>query len=100
MLSILQKLWRGELPLQEAFWRYFITYDLIFNLAATFITFVFIIYKAPIILAAVTHFLPLPYTILAATGTWRSADRAAQKNSLAHIAKLVIVMWVVFWLVF
>lgn len=94
----LKQLWLGQLPLHEAFWRWLITYDLILNLVATMAALTLVLAEAPIILAAVVHFLPLPYSLLAATGTWRSADRFEGNPFHATAAKATIVIWIVFLL--
>ena len=94
----LKQLWLGQLPLHEAFWRWLITYDLILNLVATMVALTLVLAEAPIILAAVVHFLPLPYSLLAATGTWRSADRFEGNPFHAKAAKAIVVIWVVFLL--
>lgn len=95
-----RQLWRGELPLREAFWRYAITYDLILNLAATLGALILVLAETPIVFAAVVHFLPLPYSFFAAMGTWRSADRYTGNPVHAAVAKLALVVWIGFWLVF
>ncbi len=96
----LKQLWDGQLPLAEAFWRYAITYDLILNIAATIAALALVLAGAPIVLAAIAHFLPLPYSLFAATGAWRSADRYQGNPLHATLAKLALVAWIVFWLVF
>jgi hypothetical protein len=98
LYTSLKQLWLGQLPLREAFWRYAITYDLILNLAATMAALTLILAEAPIILAAIVHFLPLPYSLFAATGTWRSADRYEGNPSLVSAAKIAIIIWIGFWL--
>jgi len=100
VFASLKALWLGQLPLQEAFWRYLVTYDLILNLTATMAALMLIITEAPIILAAIVHFLPLPYSLFAATGTWRSADRYEGNPLHVSIAKFVIIIWIGFWLFF
>lgn len=98
LYALLKALWLGQLPLREAFWRYAITYDLILNLAATMAALTLVLVEAPIILAAIVHFLPLPYSLLAATGAWRSADRYEGNPSLANAARIAIIIWIGFWL--
>ena len=98
LYASLKRLWLGQLPLREAFWRYAITYDLILNLAATLAALTLILRDASIILAVIVHFLPLPYSLFAATGTWRSADRYDGNPFHATAAKAAIVIWVVFLL--
>jgi hypothetical protein len=95
-----RQLWLGELPLHEAFWRYAITYDLVLNLVATLAALTVILAEAPIAFAAVVHFLPLPYSLFAATGAWRSADRYESNPFLTAAAKIALIVWIGFWLVF
>jgi hypothetical protein len=97
LYASLKQLWLGQLPLREAFWRYAITYDLILNLAATLAALTLILRDAPITLAVIIHFLPLPYSLFAATGTWRSADRYDGNPSFANAAKAAIIIWIGFW---
>lgn len=98
LIFSLKQLWRGQLPLREAFWRYLITYDLILNLGATIATLTAILAEAPIALAIALHLLPLPYSLLAGIGTWRSTERYEGNPSLANAAKTAIIIWIVFWL--
>ena len=100
LYASLKQLWLGQLPLGEAFWRWLITYDLILNLAATLSAIMLIVAEAPIVLAVIVHLLPLPYSLFAAIGVWRSADGFEGNPSLAAAAKIVIIMWIAFWLFF
>jgi hypothetical protein len=95
-----RQLWLGELPLHEAFWRFAITYDLLLNIAATLGALTLVLAETPIAFAADIHFLPLPYSLFAAIGTWRSADRYSGNPIHATIAKIVLIIWLGFWLVF
>ena len=90
----LKQLWLGQLPLREAFWRWLITYGLVLNLVATIIALTLVLAEVSIVVVAIIHFLPLPYSLLAATGTWRSADRYKGNPSHGAAAKAVIVIWV------
>jgi hypothetical protein len=96
MTISLKQLWFGQLPLREAFWRWLITYDLILNLIATMVALTLILAEAPTVLAVIVHFLPLPYSLFAATGAWRSADLYEGNPLHAIGAKATIVIWVVF----
>ena len=96
----LKQLWLGQLPLQEAFWRYAITYDFILNIAATIAALTLVLADTPIAFAAIVHFLPLPDSRFAATGTWRSADRYQGNPFHAAAAKAALIAWIGFWLVF
>ncbi len=55
-----------------------------------------ILAEAPIAFAVIVHFLPLPYSLFAATGAWRSADRYEGNPLHATAAKATIIIWVVF----
>ena len=90
----LQQLWLGEQPLPVAFWRYLITYDLSLNLGATIAALTVVLAKGPIALAVILHLLPVPYTLLAATGTWRSANRYTGNPDMANAAKIITALWV------
>jgi hypothetical protein len=92
-------LWRGEMPLQIAFWHYAIFCGLLINIGATVAAVVLIILDFPIATAVAVHLLPLPYTVLAMTGVWRSADRH-QDRKLATYARVGALAWFVFWLAF
>jgi hypothetical protein len=96
----LRQLWRGELPLSVAFWRYLITYDLMLNLGATLASLSVLLAEGPIALAAVLHLLPVPYSLLAAAGTWNSAERYCGNPNLAKAAKAATLLWVIAMLVF
>lgn len=89
----LQQLWLGQQPLPVAFWRFLVTYDLALNLAATLASLTVVLAQGPIALAAVLHLLPVPYSALAATGTWRSANRYTGNPDFATAAKIMSVLW-------
>lgn len=95
----LRQLWFGQLPLNVAFWRYLINYGMILNLAATISAIVAIANELHIAWAIILHFLPLPYSLLSAVGTWRSANCSGENAGFANAAKIVIVLWLAFWLV-
>ena len=100
VFASLKALWLGQLPLREAFWRYAITYDLILNLAATMAALTLVLAEAPIVLAAIAHFLPLPYSLFAATGAWRSADRYEGNPFMPPLPRPHSSSGLAFWLVF
>jgi hypothetical protein len=96
----LKKLWRGDLPLPLAFWRYLITYGFALNLGATILALAVLLARGPVVLAVIAHLLPFPYIALAAVGTWRSASRFNGNPNLATGAKLFAVFWMIVTLVF
>ncbi len=95
----LRQLWQGQLPLNVAFWRYLINYGLILNLAATIAAIVAITSELHIAWAIILHLLPLPYGIVSAVGTWRSAGLTTENAGFANAARIVIILWLAFWLI-
>jgi hypothetical protein len=95
----LKNLWHGQLPLDIAFWTYAIVYGLVLNVAATGAALVLIVLDAPIAIAIGVHLLPVPYSVLAACGVWRSADRYPGRRTIASAAKAGVIAWFCLWLV-
>jgi hypothetical protein len=101
MKNILQRLgelWRGQLPLEIAFWHYAIYYGLIVNVVATTLSIVLLLLDAPIALAVAVHLLPLPYSVVTAFGVWRSADRYTGRRNFATFTRVGVLAWFCFWL--
>ncbi|NJM91781.1 MAG: hypothetical protein HC861_03200 [Rhodospirillaceae bacterium] len=94
ILLNLRALWRGELPLEFAFWHYAIYYGLILNLAASTISIVLLLNDAPLALALLVHFVPVPYSVLTAFGVWRSAHRYGGSSRFANFARIGVLAWV------
>ena len=91
-------MWRGELPLEVAFWHYAIYYGLIINVIATTMSVVLLLVDAPIALAVGVHLVPLPYSVVTAVGVWRSAERHGGKGRFAHFARIGVIAWFCLWL--
>jgi hypothetical protein len=95
----LKDLWLGELPLDVAFWTYAIVCGLVLNVLATAAALVLIVLDAPVAIAIVVYLSPLPYSVLAICGVWRSADRYPGRRDIASAAKAAVIVWFCFWLV-
>ena len=103
MMAVMQRLlalWRGEFPLEIAFWRYAIFYGLFLNIAATAVALALIVADLPIAAAIIVHLLPVPYMIVTMAGVWRSADRHAGPPKYVNFARIGVVAWAAFWLAF
>jgi len=96
----LKALWRGDLPLEIAFWRYAIFYGLALNVIATAIFLALVVLDVPIAAAIIVHLLPVPYSIAAMVGVWRSADRYPGQRKLATYARIGVLAWTCFWFAF
>ena len=92
MVSTLQSLWRGELPLATAFWVYAVTYSLLLNLLFSGLGLVLYLNFDMALAALIAHLAPLVYVIVAAVGTWRSADRHGVATATAWLAKAGLVL--------
>jgi hypothetical protein len=91
----LLSLWRGEIPLASAFWRYAIIYGTLANLFATLLTLALLSAGTPGAIATAVFLLPLPYNILAGVGVWRSAGLYTGNPLWARLGRLTVVLWAV-----
>ena len=98
ILDKLRALWRGQLPLEVAFWHYAIYYGLIVNLLATTLSIVLLLADAPILLVLAVHVVPLPYSVVTVFGVWRSADRHDKRDKFANFARIGVLAWFCLWL--
>ena len=98
LLPTLKALWRGELPLEVAFWHYAIYYGLFINLAATTISIILLLIDAPVALAVAVHLIPVPYSLLTAVGVWRSARSHGGSGRFADFARIGVLAWFCLWL--
>ena len=88
-MTKLRSLWRGELPLGEAFWTWAIGVGLLVNLLSSLLFLALISADRPWAALFVGYALSVPYNALATVGVWRSADRYEGDVSHANLARLV-----------
>lgn len=85
----LARLWRGEVPLADAFWSWAVLGGLAVNLA-TSLGFLALISAGQTIPALLVGYgLSVPYNILVTVGVWRSAARYTGSPLRAEAARLV-----------
>lgn len=89
----MRALWKGELPLARAFWRYAVLYALLANLGATAIAMAIVAAGLPPALAVAVFLLPAPYVVVAVVGVWRSADAYAGPPHRAALARYAVLVW-------
>lgn len=90
-MNRLRDLWRGDLPLQNAFWNWAVLGGLIVNLASS-AAFLLLMTADQMIPALIVGYgLSVPYNILVSVGVWRSADRYEGERRWADLAKLAAV---------
>ena len=88
-MTIPGRLWRGELPLGEAFWTYAVGVALAVNLITSLLFLVLISWDRPVAALFVGYALSVPYNIVALVGVWRSAARYEGARIHADLARIV-----------
>ncbi len=80
-------LWRGELPLKDAFWTWTVNIGLIVNISTTILFLVLITHDQPWASLLVGYALSVPYNVTAVVGVWRSAARYRGPSVHADLAR-------------
>ena len=94
-MSHLSHLWRGELPLQNAFWNWAVFGGLIINVASSAL-FLFLVMADRPIFALIAGYVPsLPYNVVVSVGVWRSANRYSGEPRWADLARIVTIVGMV-----
>jgi hypothetical protein len=86
-------LWKGNVPLGQAFWGYAIVYGTIANVVATAAAITAVAASLPDALAIGLFLVPIPYILTAVIGVVRSADRYQGPPMWASMAKVAVIMW-------
>ena len=92
MAHLLVALWKGSIPLSEAFWGYAIVYGTVANIVATAAAIAAVAIGLPDIVAI--GFFPGSYSLhlTAVVGVVRSADRYQGSPTRAGMAKVAVIM--------
>jgi hypothetical protein len=91
-MAKLGALWRGELPLGEAFWTWAIGIGLLINLTTSALFLALITADRPWAALFVGYVLSVPYNVAAMVGVWRSAARYDGPALRAELARIVTVI--------
>jgi hypothetical protein len=86
-------LWRGEVPLGQAFWGYAIVYGTIINIVATAAAIAAVAAGLPDAVGIGLFLIPVPYILAAVVGVVRSANRYQGPPTWAGVAKVAVVVW-------
>jgi hypothetical protein len=92
-MAPLAALWKGEIPLGQAFWEYAIAYGTIANIVATAAAIVAAAAGLPDAVAIGLFLTPIPYIITAVVGVMRSADKYRGPRQHAALAKMAVIAW-------
>lgn len=88
----LVRLWRGGLPLPEAFWTWAVLVGLLVNVSTSILFLWLVMAAQPAWLLAAVYVGPILYNVVAATGVWRSAGRDDADPRWAGPARVVAVL--------
>ncbi|HUS54962.1 MAG TPA: hypothetical protein VMY41_13300 [Thermohalobaculum sp.] len=88
-------LWRGALPLGEAFWIYAFLIGATVNIAATAAMLGALAANLNGVLALAIHLSSLPYNVAMVVGVWRSAAHHAGARHHAEAARISVAIWAV-----
>lgn len=94
-MNSLCHLWRGELPLPDAFWNWAVFGGLAINGASTALFFFLIMADRPISALIAGYALPVSYNVIVSVGVWRSADHYAGERRWAYLARIVTIIGMV-----
>jgi hypothetical protein len=86
-------LWKGDVPLDQAFWGYAIVYGTIANIVATAAAMAAVAADLPAAVAVCLFLVPVPYIFIAVVGVVRSAKKYRGPSSWARMAKIAVIMW-------
>ncbi|MGE0725047.1 MAG: hypothetical protein AB7O45_11770 [Alphaproteobacteria bacterium] len=73
-MTALRRLWRGEVPLNDAFWNWAVLGGLAVNVSTSIAFLALISADLPYAALFVGYVLSVPYNIVVAVGVWRAAD--------------------------
>jgi hypothetical protein len=93
VVAQLVALWRGELPLSQAFWEYAIVYGTIANIVATAAAIAAVAAGLPDAVGIGLFLSPVPYILTAVVGVMRSASRYQGTPVWAGLAKIAVIVW-------
>lgn len=83
----LRRLWRGELPLADAFWNWAVLGGLVVNLGTSGLFLAALAADRVILAFFVGYAVPLPYNLAVTVGVWRAAARYAGDRRWAELAR-------------
>ena len=87
----LRLLWRGDLPLSEAFWTWALVGGIAVNMTTSVFFLLLMLADRPMLALFVGYGLSLPYNIVVIGGGWQSAARYPGDQRLATLARILTV---------
>ena len=92
----LKALWKGDLPLRDAFWNWAVTAGLLVNVVTSLLFLMLITLDQDLLALLLGYGLSVPYNLLVVVGVWRSASRYEGPEAYADLAKgMTVIMMIV-----
>lgn len=91
-MSGLGRLWRGELPLADAFWTWGVFGGLIVNGVTSVLFMILLMNQRPVTALFLGYGLSVPYNLAVTMGVWRSAAHYQGDRRLADLARTLTVV--------
>lgn len=92
-MRVIGALWRGDLPLGDAFWSWAVLGGLLVNLSTSLGFLWLITLDLPLLALGVGYGLSLPFNFVATMGVWRSAARHVGPAIQADLARIAVLVW-------
>ena len=88
-MSSLTRLWRGEIPLPQAFWNWAVFGGIAVNGLTSILFFTLLLNGHTALAFVVGYALSVPYNAFVTVGVWRSAARYDGERRWADLARAV-----------
>jgi hypothetical protein len=88
-MKALQRLWRGEIALPDAFWNWAVIGGLAVNLISSAAFLFLIMAERPVAAALAGYLVSVPYNVVVVVGVWRAAERYDGERRWADLARVV-----------
>ncbi|HEX9771309.1 MAG TPA: hypothetical protein VGA50_19205 [Kiloniellales bacterium] len=95
MVELIIDLWKGAVPLRQAFWWYAVAYGLVVNLMTSLVFLALLVNDASPISLIVAFLSPVPFNLFVVVAVWRSADHYRGPKKWADLARVGTVIWLV-----
>lgn len=87
-MQTLARLWRGEMPLPEAFWGWAVVGGLLVNGVTSAATLALLSHDLTVAALIAGYAPSVPYNVLAAVGVWRAAETYDGERLWAELARI------------
>ncbi|MDG3042416.1 hypothetical protein [Roseicyclus marinus] len=92
-MRVIGDLWRGNLPLGDAFWNWAVLGGLVVNVSTSLGFLWLITIDQPLLALVVGYGLSLPFNLVATMGVWRAAARHDGPRIQADLARIAVLVW-------